>query len=199
MNNYLTVSEIMKLTGKSQSTILRFIREKKKTHKKDVQLEKVGLTRQYKVSLELIKKHFVLEKKEATEQKTHQTTDQTGWNIPRGYVVVDEKTMTDLRGQLNAKDEQIKRQQEVNYQQSVAIANMKMLGSGKKEDKKEKEGEILEEKERATKKKVVTPAKSKKQPKKRKPQPNLTKEKKTPEAKKKKKKKSWWAWLFEEE
>jgi len=140
---HLTVTEIMKATGKSQSTILRFIRELKKDKPDAVKVEEVGKTRQYKISKEEVQKHFVISEitgKEPETPNTHQSIPL----IPKGYKLIPTETMEALQKQLIAKDDQIKRLQEVNHLQSGAIANMKLLGTGKRlKNKQEKEPVII--------------------------------------------------------
>ena len=118
-----TVSQIIQLTGKSQSTILRWVRKLKETNSKAVRIEKKGKTRHYLINADLVKETF-LKGKETKKESLEQ--------IPAGYVLIPENTLKSLEEQLKAKDEQIKKLQEVNYIQSGFIAQVKMLGAGQK-------------------------------------------------------------------
>jgi len=123
----------MKATGKSQSTILRFIRELKQTIPEAVQVEEVGKTRQYRVSKEEVQKHFVISEETTKEQQAppaHQSTPL----IPEGYTLIPTHTLKGM-------EETIKNLIETNHLQSGAIANMKLLGTGKPQKKKPEEQE----------------------------------------------------------
>ena len=74
------------LTGKSKSTILRFIRKYRKSNpnQREILLVQKGLTREYKITKSLIEKYFKdvqkhttsQEKRTAKDQSTDQTTGQ---------------------------------------------------------------------------------------------------------------------------
>lgn len=130
---HLTVTEIMKATGKSQSTILRFIRELKQTTPEAVQVEEIGKTRQYKISKDEVQKHFVISEETTKEQQTppaHQSTPL----IPEGYTLIPTHTLQGM-------EDTIKNLIETNHLQSGAIANMKLLGTGKPQKKKTEDSE----------------------------------------------------------
>lgn len=121
--DYLTIANIIKTTGKSQSTILRWVRKLKEIKPEAVKVERRGKTRIYLISKNEVERAFSLkeEKKEGLSN-----------NIPAGYVLIPEATLKSLEEQLRAKDEQIRKLQEVNYIQSGFIAQVKMLGAGQK-------------------------------------------------------------------
>lgn len=131
---FYTVAEIQKLTGKSQSTVLRFIRKLKRNKPSAVILKTEGKTRFYKVLADEVENHFLKAGKQAGAGQKNEGL------IPKGYMLIPVETLTSLQEQLKAKDEQIKKLQEINYIQSGFIANVKMLTSGIK--KKEKDGII---------------------------------------------------------
>jgi len=79
MGELLTIPEVITLTGKSKSTILRFIRKHKHNNpnQKEILLVQKGITREYKVTRSLIEKNFVFVSGMATANKTPPATDHT--------------------------------------------------------------------------------------------------------------------------
>lgn len=153
-----TINEIIKITGKSQSTILRWIKELKKNNPKAIIIERKGKARFYKIDEDEVKKRFLIVNKEGEKEKEG-AGDEITKDIPKDYVLIPKATLGALQEQLRAKDEQIKKLQEVNYIQSGFIAQVKMLGAGQKpkskktEDKKEKTETIEKQKNKKKEKK----------------------------------------------
>jgi FMN-dependent NADH-azoreductase len=82
MTDLLTINDAIELTGKSKSTILRFIRKYKKNNpnQKEIILVKKNKTREYKITSDLINKYFLINKnqqKSTKIQSTDHTTSQT--------------------------------------------------------------------------------------------------------------------------
>lgn len=153
-----TINEIIKITGKSQSTILRWIKELKKNNPKAIIIERKGKARFYKIDEDEVKRRFLIVNKEG-EKEEEGAGDEITKDIPKDYVLIPKATLDALQEQLKSKDEQIKKLQEVNYIQSGFIAQVKMLGAGQKpeskktEDKKEKAGTIEKQKNKKKEKK----------------------------------------------
>jgi len=79
MTDLLTINDVIELTGKSKSTILRFIRKYKRDNpnQKEIILVKKNKTREYKITSDLINKYFLTNKNQQKSTKT-QTIDHTG-------------------------------------------------------------------------------------------------------------------------
>lgn len=160
-----TINEIIQKTGKSQSTVLRWIKQLKKTNPKAITIEKKGKARVYKIDEEEVKRRFLILDEERKNSDRVEATSSEGDTL---YVSIPKATLEALQEQLKAKDEQIKKLQEVNYIQSGFIAQVKMLGAGQKKRPKDtkKEGEIIETKAKEIKKKEEEKKKKNKKTKK---------------------------------
>jgi len=79
MTDLLTVEDVIQLTGKSKSTILRFIRKYKRDNpnQKEIILVKKNKTREYKITSDLIEKHFLINKNQQKSTKSQSTSQST--------------------------------------------------------------------------------------------------------------------------
>lgn len=139
----LTVGEVAKQTGKSKTTIYRFIKENKDKYPSQIILKEKkttsGTTREYLIKQTIIEEFFTDKaeaKVEQNEQNEHlkKETKDTSFKEPKGYKLIP----IELYNTLN---DQLKNFQQTNKELTYALTRLNLLQSGVEEEKPKEKAE----------------------------------------------------------
>lgn len=146
MPDFLTIDKAMELTGKSASTILRFVR-KNKGDNSIVQSELIAGHWQYRINSDILDIKYPRNDHKTGKEQAKEGQEQ---HTPTSNDEMLHSVIQTLQEQLKEKDKTIQALISNNHQLSGAIAQLQLPAPKKKET--HENGEILSEKEETEKK-----------------------------------------------